>query len=185
MTKLQQRLETCLAGLLYVAIGTIVAVQVNAQGSPRDPAAAPGAAPAKAANCEANAAPDALCTIAPAKPEARVCFSSKHPRCFDLQKTKVIQSLNGSPVHDTTIDAKQSEAALKAVKDYRAWLESKKAPAPTSVCRNIVTVDVGTDHKDACVSGLAKKELQEKNKELIAVLENPTGAIKSPRSSGP
>lgn len=177
MTKLQQKIETFLAGCAYVAIGTILAVQVNAQ-STKAPAA--NAAASASGNCDANKSPDAVCSIAPAKPDFKICFSSKHPRCFELQKTKLVQSLNNMPVHDITLEAKQAEQVTGAVKDYRSWLESKKAPAPSSVCRNIVTVDLAADHKELCVSGLPKKDLQAKNKALIDLLETPPG-VKSQR----
>lgn len=212
MTKLQNKFETFLAGLLYVAIGTTLAAQVDAQSptkaaaaatSPRATTASPGSAnapvagratsapKAAAADCEDKTSPDAVCSIAPApamgatgaagaaapaRPEFKVCFSSRHPRCFELQKTKLVQSLNGMPAHDTTVDAKQAEHVTKAVKDYRSWLESKKATAPTSLCRNVVTVDLDSDHKELCVSGLPKKEMQEKNKALIELLEAPPKA---------
>jgi|GEM_PF-5872098 len=175
MTNLQRKIETVLSGVLYVAIGTVLAVQVNAQNSK-----ATVHADATPSNCEENKSPDAICTITPAKPDFKVCFSSKHPRCFELQKTKLIQSLNGLPAHDDTLDAKQVEQITKAVKEYRSWLEQKKASAPSSVCRNIVTVDFGNDRKDLCVSALPKSELQSKNKSLIELLETPPG-LKSPR----
>jgi hypothetical protein len=113
-------------------------------------------------------------------PDFKVCFSSRHPRCFELRKTTLVQSLNGMPAHDTTVDAKQAEQVTKAVKDYRSWLESKKTKAPSSLCRNVVTVDLAGDHKELCVSGLPKKEMQEKSKALIELLEAPPkSALKS------
>ena len=180
MTQLQKKFETFFAGVFYVTLGTVVAIQVSAQSNAK-PSINPASVSAK---CDAKTSPDATCSIAPTKPDFKVCFSSKHPRCFELQKTRVVQSLNGMPAHDVTLNSKQVEQVTKAVKEYRAWLESKKAAHPTSVCRNIVTIDLANDHKDVCVSALPKKEMQEKNKALIELLEASPG-LKSLRSSDP
>jgi hypothetical protein len=169
MTKFQQRLETFFAGLLYVTIGTFVAVQVGAQSNVKPSAS-------KTPSCDSKTSPDALCSVAPAASKFKVCFSNRHPRCFELQQAKLIQSLNNMPVHDTTLDKTQTAELTKAVKTYRAWLESKKAPSSTIDCSHVILVDVGADHKSFCVAGLEKKEMQEKNKALIDTLETPPGA---------
>ena len=188
MTKLQHRLETFFAGLLYVAIGTVVATRVSAQSTAQPPRLKPAAAaavipalPKQATNCDAKTSPDALCTVAPPASNFKVCFSSKHPRCFEMQKTKLVQSLNGMPAHDAELEPKRAEQLTKAVKDYRSWFESKKVPAPTSACARVITVNLANDHKEFCVSGLPKKELQEKNKAMIDLFEAPPGTLKSTR----
>jgi hypothetical protein len=169
-SKLARRLETFIAGLLYVTIGTILATQVSAQSkapvTPKAPAA-----------CSTDQAPDAMCTLPlQAGPEAKICFSIKHARCFELKGGHLIQSLNGSTSADANLTIPQIIAVKTAVQNYQSWLDSElsKKPKSVSLCRDIVSIDSKAEHKEFCLSKLPKTDVQAKTKDLFLTLEHPT-----------
>jgi hypothetical protein len=196
-SRLQQRLETAFAGLIYITLGTVLATQVKAQSSHAKASAsktakAPSriAAPAKLSAppaCETNQAPDAMCTL-PLKqgPELKICFSIKHSRCFELKDGHLVQTLTGQVAQDTTLTAAQAANVKTSIDGYREWLDQQLSKQPKSVtlCRDVVSVDSKSEHKEYCLSKLPKKQVQAKTKDLFASLENASG-VKSSRSSAP
>lgn len=170
-TNLRTQIETVVAGIVYVAIGTALATQVNAQNSAKKTQV--DAAPV---TCETNKSPDAMCSLPLQQgPEAKICFSIKHSRCFEVKDNHLLQTISGQIVQDSSLAAAQLTNVKSTITSYTAWLDSKlsKMPKAVSLCRDIVSIDSKSEHKEFCLSKLPTKDVQAKTKDVLATLQNP------------
>lgn len=157
-------LETVLAGVLYVTIGTLIALKVEAAGS---------------ASCETNQAPDAMCTLPLTKgPELKVCFSRS--RCFEVKDSHLIQTVHGTPIQDAALTPAQTAQVKSSITSYQAWLESQLAKPAGHGCHDVTTIDNHAQHKEFCISKIARKEAEAHLKDLLLTLENPVRTSSAP-----
>ncbi len=184
---LRSHVETALSCLVYVAIGTALATQVSAQNfAPKTtqlnapmPALPSQIQALPVAACETNKSPDSMCTLPLKKgPDAKICFSIKHSRCFELKDDHLIQTVSGHPAQDSALNRTQVSNVKMTIANYTSWLEgelSKKSKAD-SLCRDLVSIDSKSEHKEFCLSKLLAKDAQAKTKGVLAILENPAGS---------
>ena len=159
------KLETVLAGLLWVTIGTVAATaQVGAQSNSK-------------VKCEETKALDALCS-APLKEsvETKICFSKEHARCFEIKSGHLNQTLKGATVSDVILTNVETSNMKTSVSAYTTWLDQQLSKLPKSVspCRDVVTYETGKERKEFCLSKLPAKDVDAKTSNVILTLSHPT-----------